>query len=67
MKGIWLGFGFASTSEVLVFLYLIIYFSVLVVKDVFEKGTFPVTVLSFPENKCFKSTNVIPAAGQASL
>lgn len=67
MKGIWLGFVFASTSEVLGFLSLIIYFSVLVVKDVFEKGTFPVTVLSFPEKKYLKSTKVIPAAGQASL
>lgn len=46
---------------------LSLYLSVWVAKDFFEKGTFPVTVLSFPEKKCFKSTKVISAAGQASL
>lgn len=54
-------FCIASTSEVLS-VSLIVCFSVLVAKDFFEKGTFPVTVLSFPKKKHFESTKVISAA-----
>lgn len=51
------------------FLFLILYFSVLVAKDCFEKGTFQVNcrfVVSLSEKFC-KSTKAISAAGQSSL